>query len=98
MRAEGTCRSKAGSQEKVVMVPNMPELKAECQFHEVRLDDAVQNLQLKAGANIDVGSLVRFLMAIGKWITAGAPTLSGSVERGCGAVHVRTSPDAVPDL
>jgi hypothetical protein len=86
------------SQRKVVMVPNMPELKTECQFHEVRLDEAVQNLQLKAGANIDVGSLVRFLMAMGKWIMAGTPTLSGSVEKGHMAVHVTTSSDAVTDL
>jgi hypothetical protein len=85
------------SERRIVMTPNMPELKLECQFHEVRLDDAVQNLQLKAAAGIDVGSLLRFLMAAGKWITAGSPTISGSVERGQTTVHATTSPDAATD-
>ena len=69
------------SQGRVVMAPNMPELKVECQFHEVRLDEAVQNLQLKAAAGIDVGSLLRFLMATGKWITAGTPTIKRNSPR-----------------
>jgi hypothetical protein len=36
-------------------------------------------------------------MATGRWITAGTPTISGSVERGHAAAHVRTSPEAATD-
>jgi hypothetical protein len=69
------------SQPRIVMTPEMPELKIEWNFHEVRLDEAVQNLQLKAASGIDLGSLLRFLMAMGKWISAGTPTISGTVEK-----------------
>jgi hypothetical protein len=84
------------SQPTIDMAPDMPELRQECKLHEARLDEAVQNLQLKAAGNIDVGSLLRFLMAMGKWITAGTPTISGSVERGKAALNVTTAPDAKP--
>lgn len=64
----------------VKLIPPLKDLRSEVNFHEVRLDDAVQNLQLKAGGGIDIGSLLRFLMAIWRWITAGAPTITGSVK------------------
>ena len=65
----------------VALTPAMRDLRLEWNFHEVRLDEAAQNLQLKAGGGIDFGSLVRFLMTVWKWITAGTPTISGSVEK-----------------
>jgi hypothetical protein len=65
----------------LVLAPAMKELRLEWSFHEVRLDEAVQNLQLKAAAGIDVGSLVRFLMTIAQWIAPDAPTITGSVEK-----------------
>jgi hypothetical protein len=70
----------------IVLAPDIPSLQTEWSFHEVRLDDAIQNLQLKAAAGVDLGAFLRFLMALGKWISADKPTISGTVEIGSGTV------------
>ncbi len=46
-------------------------------MHDVQLDQAVQNLQLRTATGIDIGSVARFLRTIIQWINAGAPTISG---------------------
>ena len=53
----------------VMLAPAVPDLRAECELHEVRLDEALQNLQLKVAAGIDIGSVARLLMTVGSWIT-----------------------------
>jgi hypothetical protein len=80
----------------LALFPGMTELQSEWKLHEVRLDEAVQNLQLKAAGNIDVGSVVRFLMAIGKWITSDAPTITGSVEKRMAATDAATTTTIEP--
>jgi hypothetical protein len=64
----------------MILFPAMKNLRAELDYHEVRMDDALKDLQLKAAGGIDAGALLRFLMAVWRWITAGSPTISGSVE------------------
>ncbi|HEY0795793.1 MAG TPA: hypothetical protein VGD64_08425 [Acidisarcina sp.] len=85
-----------GSELRIALAPEIPTLRTQWNYHEVRLDDAIQNLQLKAGANIDLGALLRFLMALGKWISAGKPTISGTVENGSVAVNTLPGPENQP--
>jgi hypothetical protein len=65
---------------KLTLFPGVQPLREAWSLHTVRLDEAAKDLQLKATAGIDVGSLIRFLIAIGQWISSDSPTISGSVE------------------
>ena len=84
------------SQAPIVLVPDIPTLQTEWNFHEVRLDDAIQNLQLKAAGGVDLGAFLRFLMALGKWISASKPTISGTVEISSVAVNTLPGTDRNP--
>jgi tetratricopeptide (TPR) repeat protein len=64
----------------IALVPGARDLCLEWQLHDVQLDEAVQSLQLKTSAGIDIGSVARFLRSIVEWIIAGAPTISGAAE------------------
>lgn len=66
---------------KLTLFPGVQPLREAWRLHTVRLDEAAKDLQLKATAGIDVGSLIRFLIAVGQWISSDSPTISGSVER-----------------
>jgi len=72
------------SLEGMELAPPPDDLRIEWRMHQVQLDQAVQNLQLKGGASVDVGSVARFLRSIVEWLTAGTPTISGVAQ---------TSPD-----
>lgn len=61
----------------LVLAPPAEDLQLEWQLHEVQLDQALQNLQLKTAAGIDIGSVARLLRSIIEWINAGAPKISG---------------------
>jgi hypothetical protein len=61
----------------VVLVPASDDLHLEWKLHEVQLDQAVQNLQLKTAAGVDIGSVARLVRSIFEWLNAGAPTISG---------------------
>ena len=66
--------------ELIVLAPGAKDLCDEWKLHDVQLDEAVQKLQFKMAAGIDVGSVARFLHSIYDWLNAGAPTISGVVE------------------
>jgi hypothetical protein len=66
---------------KLTLFPGVQPLREVWRLQAVRLDEAAKDLQIKAAAGIDVGSLIRFLIAIGQWISSDSPTISGSVER-----------------
>jgi tetratricopeptide (TPR) repeat protein len=61
----------------LVLVPAAGDLRLEWQLHQIQLDQAVQNLQLKTATGIDIGSVARFLRSIVDWMNAGAPRISG---------------------
>jgi tetratricopeptide (TPR) repeat protein len=66
----------------LVLVPAAKDLRLEWQLHEVQLDQAMQNLQLKTASGIDIGSVARFLRSIVEWLNAGAPKISGVAQTG----------------
>ncbi len=61
----------------VVLVPASDDLDLEWKLHDVQLDQAVQNLQLKTAAGVDIGSVARLVRSIFEWLNSGAPTISG---------------------
>jgi hypothetical protein len=64
----------------VLLAPAAEDLRLQWQLHDVELDQALQSLQLKTAAGIDVGSIARFVRSIFEWFTADAPTISGVAE------------------
>ena len=96
----------------IVIAPPAPDLCVEWELHDVQLDQAVANLQLKAGLGIDIGSVARFLRSVVQWFNAGGPTLSGVAQtsdkgatihlaaRGgrTNAVAITSSTDAAPGI
>jgi hypothetical protein len=87
---------------KLTLFPGVQPLREAWRLHTVRLDEAAKDLQLKATAGIDVGSLIRFLIAIGQWISSDSPTISGSIERVAppepAPVAVATPPSLAPPI
>jgi hypothetical protein len=61
----------------IVLTPAAMDLRLEWQLHDVQLDQAVQNLQIRTATGIDIGSVARFLRTIIQWINSGAPSISG---------------------
>lgn len=61
----------------IVMAPPADDLCLEWKLHDIRLDEAVQNLQLKASSGMDIGSVARVLAGVVQWFNAGAPEISG---------------------
>lgn len=61
----------------VALAPGADDLQFEWKLHDIQLDQAVQNLQIKTTAGIDIGSVARLMRSIFNWINAGAPTISG---------------------
>jgi hypothetical protein len=68
--------------EPIRMSPPADDLCLEWKLHDVRLNDAIQNLQLKTSMGIDIGSVVRFLMSMVQWFNAGEPIISGAAAVG----------------
>jgi hypothetical protein len=64
----------------IVLAPKTTDLCLEWTLHDVQLHEAVQNLQLKAGNGLDIGSVARFLRSIVDWFNVGVPTISGIAE------------------
>jgi len=90
---------------KLTLFPDVKDLGDEWRLHSVQLDDAIKDLQLKTTAGIDVGAIIRFLIALGQWISSGSPRITGSVERvpaaqtapaPPGPAAVATPPSALP--
>jgi len=61
----------------VILAPAADDLRLEWQLHEVQLDQAIQSLQIKTAAGIDIGSVARFMRSIFEWVNAGAPKIDG---------------------
>ena len=66
--------------QEVMIAPPAADLRFQWQLHNIELDQAVQNLQLKAGTSLDLGSVARLLRSIVDWFNEGSPTLSGIAE------------------
>jgi tetratricopeptide (TPR) repeat protein len=64
----------------VELAPAPQDLCVEWKRHDVQLDQAVQNLQLRTAAGIDIGSVARLLQSIVRWFNTGAPVISGIAE------------------
>lgn len=64
----------------VLLAPPAEDLRIQWKLHDIELDQAVQNLQIRTAAGIDVGSVARLLRSIVEWFNAGAPTISGIAE------------------
>lgn len=67
------------ARELIRISPPADDLCLEWKLHDVRLNDAVQDLQLKTPTGIDIGSVARFLMGMVQWFNAGEPVISGTV-------------------
>lgn len=63
----------------VELAPAAPDLCVEWKRHDVQLDQAVQNLQLRS-AGIDIGSVARLLQSVVQWFNTGSPVISGIAE------------------
>jgi hypothetical protein len=72
----------SGSFAYLKLAPGAKDLCLEWKLHEVQLDQAVQNLQLKTAAGIDIGSVARLVRSIFEWLDSGAPTISGVAQTG----------------
>jgi len=66
----------------LMLAPAADDLTLEWQLHDVQLDAAVQNLQLKTATGIDIGSVARFFRGLVQWFNSGAPTISGIAQTG----------------
>lgn len=64
----------------VVLAPAAKDLCVEWKRHDVQLDEAVQNLQLRMAAGVDIGSVARLLQTVVRWFNTGAPIISGLAE------------------
>ncbi|HEY6343112.1 MAG TPA: hypothetical protein VIX91_25460 [Candidatus Acidoferrum sp.] len=64
--------------ESLRLSPRADDLCLEWKLHDVRLNDAIQNLQFKTSKGIDIGSVLRFLMSMLQWFNAGEPVISGT--------------------
>jgi hypothetical protein len=64
----------------IVLAPGASDLSLEWKMHDVHLSQAVQSLQFKTAAGIDIGSVARFLGSILEWFNAGSPTICGLAE------------------
>jgi hypothetical protein len=71
------CEFLPDSLQPLVLVPAAKDLSLEWKLHDIQLDQAVQNLQLKTAAGIDIGSVARFMRGIWEWLNAGAPSITG---------------------
>ncbi len=74
--------------EHIVLAPGAADLTAEWQYHDVRLNEALQNLQLKTAAGIDVGSVARVIMALADWSNSDKPKITGAVEKTSNMVEI----------
>jgi hypothetical protein len=61
----------------IVIAPPADDLRLEWSLHDIRLDEALENLQLKVYSGVDLGSIARFMASIMRWFNAGAPVISG---------------------
>jgi len=66
----------------VLLAPAAEDIRLQWQLHDVELDQALQSLQLKTAAGIDIGSIARFLRSLFEWFQADAPSISGVAETG----------------
>lgn len=62
---------------RIVLWPKPHDLGLQFKEHDVQVSDAIQNLQFKIAAGLDVGSLAKFLAGVVHWFNAGSPTISG---------------------
>jgi hypothetical protein len=62
----------------IALLPEPHYARLDFEEHEIQLDDAVQMLQLKIAAGIDIGSVAKFMAAIVRWLKAGSPVISGT--------------------
>ena len=78
----------------ITLFPEPPDLGLIWQEHDVQLDEAFQNLQLKTASGLDLGTVARFLSSVVHWFNAGAPTISGIAQTdadGNASIHVVAS-------
>jgi hypothetical protein len=64
----------------IVVAPGAGDLCQEWTLHQIQLSQAVQTLQLKMAAGIDVGSIARFFGSLVEWLNSDTPTVSGIAE------------------
>ncbi len=76
------------------LLPKPEHLDIEWKEHDVQLDDAIQNLQLKTVRGLDLGTVAKFLSSIVHWFNVGAPVISGIAETaadGSVSIHIVAS-------
>jgi hypothetical protein len=80
----------------LTLAPGLEHLGLRTKLPDVELDQAIQNLQLKTAAGIDVGSVARFLRSIVTWFKAGQPQISGICESTDQAVSIHLTAQGMP--
>ncbi|HEX4773303.1 MAG TPA: tetratricopeptide repeat protein [Bryobacteraceae bacterium] len=78
----------------IVLAPEPHNLGVEWKEHDVKIDEAIQNLQLRTFKGLDIGTLAKFLMSVVHWFNAGAPVISGVVQTapdGRTSIHIAAS-------
>ncbi len=61
----------------ITLFPQPSDLGLTWQEHDVQLDEAFQNLQLRAASGLDLGTVARLITGVVHWFNAGSPTISG---------------------
>ena len=78
----------------ITLFPEPPDLGFNWREHDVQLDEAFQNLQLRTASGFDLGTVARFLSSVAHWFNAGAPAISGIAQTRAGgntSIHVVAS-------
>lgn len=78
----------------IVLAPEPHNLGVEWKEHDVKIDEAIQNLQLRTTKGLDIGTLAKFLMSVVHWFNAGAPVISGVAQTapdGRVSIHIAAS-------
>ena len=77
-------------QNSIVIAPPADDLCLEWELHDIELDAAVQALELKPAAGLDIGSVARLLSSVARWFNAGTPAIAGKADIGgkCASIQL----------
>lgn len=78
----------------IALSPEPKNLGLNWKEHDIQLDEAFQNLQLKVVSGLDLGTLAKWLYSVVHWFNAGAPTISGVAQTaadGAKSIHIAAS-------
>lgn len=78
----------------IALSPEPDHLGLDWKEHDVQIDEAIQNLQLRTVTGLDLGAVAKFLSSIVHWFNAGGPVISGvsqTLTDGSVSIHIAAS-------